>query len=337
MAVERADAVAGQAVTLRMAFRQNGVLIDPFEVRQVQILDKDFAVLETIPAASIVHDSAGRYHVDWTIPSDRPSQVHRDRWFTTLESSGCAETEFTLAFFVLPAAAVTGAAPSYITLAEARAYLPEGSTISDSDLQKIMNRCQAAIERICGQKFAPVSETRIFDGRGIQTLNLRRAIQEVTAITVDGNGCGCNGDTGHALDISGIRISGSRTMLACGNLVPYPYRRRWSGLDRFSCDTACCVFPMGFQNIRVTGSWGSWSEPPEEIKHALGLLIQHVGKCDDPRAPHTAAYSAEGFDGWDYTVRQIWHNVVQDATTGFAEVDSILARYYHPPIVVGVV
>jgi hypothetical protein len=196
-----------------------------------------------------------------------------------------------------------------------------------------MARAQAAIERICGQRFSLISEVRTFDGMGRPVLNVRRAIQEVNGITLLGS-CG-GSDT--ALDVSDIRISGSKTMLAWGNVVPMPFRGlRWPSRCG-SFDLSSCVFPMGFQNIQVDGIWGAWAAVPEEIILALGLLIQHASACDNPIGPHTAAHSAEATVGdWSYTIKKVWQNVIQDATTGFGEVDSILARYVAPPVVIGV-
>jgi hypothetical protein len=155
----------------------------------------------------------------------------------------------------------------------------------------------------------------------------------VTAITILGS-CG-GADT--ALDISDIRISGSKTVLGWGNVVPMPYRGyRWPSRCG-SFDLSSCVFPMGFQNVQVDGIWGAWTAIPEEIILALGLLIQHASACDNPIGPHTHAHSSESTAGdWSYTMRKVWNNVIQEANTGFGEVDAILARYHHPPIVIGV-
>jgi hypothetical protein len=223
---------------------------------------------------------------------------------------------------------------SYLSVEEARDYLTEGSGLNDDQILAILSRAQETIRKITGQHFFPITETRIFSGMGRPVLTIRRPILELLGLIF----LGCNNEE-NVIDITGIRITPSRTMLGMGNVVPLPFRgsrSRWF-TDDFS-GNGCGVFPMGLSNVKVEARWGRYETPPEEIKHALGLLLQHAARCDDPGGAHTHPFSAEATQGdLSYTMRKIWNNVAEDGMTGFAEVDSILTRYKGAPVVVGVV
>jgi len=79
MAVDRGHAQPGQTVRLRAAFSLAGTPVDPFQIRQVEILDENMAVLATISGTSIVRAALGQYYVDWFVPSSEPVTIHFDR------------------------------------------------------------------------------------------------------------------------------------------------------------------------------------------------------------------------------------------------------------------
>jgi hypothetical protein len=327
VAVERAQAQQGETARLRADFRLGGTLFDPFEIRQVEILDDAFVVLATLSGASIVKDAVGQYHVDWPVPAAEATTLHYDRWYSTA-SSGATEKQGTLSFFV-HSATVTGGESQWLSNLDLLPFLPTGTILTDVEIAENALLAQEMIESICGQKFTLLTEARDFSGQGEQILNVRTPIQSVTEVRI----LGCPPGTGdQVLEITDLRIGRSQTVLALGNVVPKRYRvggYLWPG--------GCSYFPYGFQNIRVTGTWGAFTEVPREIKRALGLLVRHIASCDDPVGSPAEAYDSENVAGdRSYTIRKVWHNVTQDATTGFADVDSILARYYAAPTVTAV-
>ena len=311
MAVERQDAAQGTVVTLRANFRQGGVLVDPYEVRQVLILDASLNVLDTI--STVTHDGVGRYSVTWSIPTDATVAVHHDRWFSTYESGG-TESQFTLNFYVAPegAAALT----RYISIEAAKTFLPEGNTLTDSEIDEMILLAMETIERITDQKFVPVSESRTFDGTGENYLNVRTPIRSLSKIEI----LDCDGSVVGEGSVGYVRITPSRTLLM---------HAREQGFPRYRTAANACMFPSGIQNIRVTGEWGRYAEPPRLIKHATGLLVGYMGSEDEPTGTPGTPFVSENAPGdRSYQLRRIWQNKpLESLGTGFPDVDSILARF----------
>lgn len=326
MPVRRGEAQQGETVRLRMDFVLGGNLFDPVEVRQVEILDSTLSVLATIPAASIIREDTGQYYVDWSVPEAEPLEIHYDRWYATA-TAGATEKQFTNSFYVH---AVTAGPTAYVSTAEAAAALPEGTLLSDSEIYELMLDCQKVIESVCGQPFLPITETRTFNGQGRSTLNVRSAIQSVTQIVVRGDYL----NPECILDLTDLRIAVSRTMLAMGNVQPGG--RSISVPGRL--EPGCGIFPRGFANVQVTGAWGMYQSPPREIRMALLGLLRHAAACDDPHGVAAEAFETESVAGdRTWTLRKVWANVAVDGTTGFREIDSILARFMAPPMVMGVI
>lgn len=331
MAVDRYHASPGQTVRLSARFKFAGSLFDPFEVRQVQILDQDLAVLATISGASIVHDGTGIFHVDWFVPAAETPAIHYDRWFATAQSGG-SEEQFTFGFQVLSSSADASTTP-YITEAQMRAALPEATAISEEELLELVLLGQETIEWITGQSFLPRSATRTFDGSGRPFLSIRRPIQTISEARV----LACGGGTETTIDVSSIRISGSRTMLALGNAQRFSARFAF-GESRWPCSIGSCgVWPSGFQNIAITGEWGAFTEVPRQIQRALMQLLRHTAACDDPLGLPSAAFKSESLAGdRQYTMRDVYTSAMTHNSTGFADVDAILSRF-NCPVTVGVV
>ena len=331
MAVDRGHAQPGQTVRLRAAFSLAGTPVDPYQIRQVEILDENMAVLATISGTSIVRAALGQYYVDWFVPSNEPVTIHFDRWFATA-SSGGVEEAFTFAFQVLAFSTATAGTP-YMTVESARTWLPDASEITAEQLAQMVLLGQETIEWVTGQTFMPQTSARIFDGSGRGTLSIKRPIQSVIEARV----LSCHpGGEDSLIDPAGIRISGSRTMLALGNVQRYSdrfasgfigYPWGWPG-------GGCGIWPPGFQNVQITGEWGAFASPPRQITAALGQLIRYAAVCDDPLGLTDAAFSSESTDGdRQYTMRDIFRKAQINNATGYADVDSILARFRQGVIV----
>jgi hypothetical protein len=343
MAVERANAQQGQTVTLRMRFELGGTLFDPSSVNQVQIINPAGVVEETIPAASIVHDGVGLYHVDWAIPAAATIDVWHDRWFAN-STVGAVEKQFTLSFYVLPFTATGGTSP-YLTSAEALAYLPSDTTITATEAAEMAALAQEIVEAVTGDFFLPVEMARIFDGNGEAYLPLDLELQSVTGWDV--RCCLSSGATTdwEAQDATTLRIAGSRMGLTIGNLASFSRQvsRRYQ-IERFTaCGSGsvvsfCGVFSAGTQNHRITGTWGRWTTVPLQIKAAIGLMVRYAGMCDDPKGVPSNPYVSESIPGGrSYTLRQIRAGATKDTGTGYPDVDAILARVPQPMIAATVV
>lgn len=327
MPVNRGQAQQGETVRLGISFYLGGTLFDPYERRQVEILDSTAAVVqETIAAGSIVREALGLYYVDWAVPAAQTVAGYLDRWYFTA-TSGATEKQITNSFFVHT---VTSTAGDYMSAAEAAAYLPDAEVFSDAEILELTRRCQETIESVCGQKFLPVTETRVFNGQGRATLTVRNTIQSVSQILVRGDYLNPN----CIMDLTDLRIAPSGTMLGLGNVQPGG--RGVSAAGRL--EPGCGIFPSGFSNIAVTGVWGMYTQVPREIESALGMLMRHAAACDDPLGPPSHAFESESVAGdRSFTLRKVWANIAVDGTTGFREVDAILARFMAPPVVMGVI
>ena len=95
--------IIGQDINLGIKFYANGVLIDPFEISDVRILDArtDGSVLTTLTPSRV---SVGYYIATWTIPSIAPGYYY-DEWTWRAESD--MTTQIRVYEFRVDAAAVT--------------------------------------------------------------------------------------------------------------------------------------------------------------------------------------------------------------------------------------
>lgn len=223
---------------------------------------------------------------------------------------------------------------AYLTTAEARAFLPADTTLTDAEIDEMVLLASETAEDCTSQVFLPLIEARVFDGTGKSVLPTRRPIQSVSRIEV----LACGSGTDYEIDISAVRIGGSRTMLSLGNTLSFSQGGMFGSRYRSNlCSSgggACGAFPPGFQNIRVTGSWGRFAEVPRSIKRAIGQLLRYTGVCDDPLAASATPYKSESVTGdRSYTMRDIWASTKVNAMTGFADVDAIFARYKAAPTV----
>lgn len=322
MAVERGAAQQGQTVRLRAIFRKAGSLIDPFQIRQVEVRSNDNVVLATFTGAQIVRESLGEFYVDWFIPSNETPDVHFDRWYATA-LSGMDEEQFQFHFLVLPFSTTTVDA-AYMTVDEGYEYLPDDTLITAIELQEGIALGQEIIEWCAGQSFLPVTESRVFDGNGRRHLPVNRPILRVSEVLT--RPCGCDWTQAMVIDPCMVVISESKTLLGLGNAG----RRSASyGYADPPWQLGCCSYwPNGMQNVRITGDWGRHETVPLQVKAALGALLRETLRCDDPKELPSAEFESESFPGdRTYVLRKVWSNIKANDATGYPSVDAILSRF----------
>lgn len=140
---------------------------------------------------------------------------------------------------------------SYVTLAEARAWLDLDATL-DTQLQLALDAAEGLIDSYCGRRFVQVaSASRIYDGSGTSALIVDDLLS-VTIVQLDE-------------DADGIfEVSVTDYDLAPQNAAadgrPYTWLVRRNGIWR-----AASAY------VRVTGTWG-WSAVPPQVKQAT--LVQ---------------------------------------------------------------
>jgi hypothetical protein len=108
MAQTRGTALKSTDVDLVLYIRQSGTLTDPYEVRQVEILDTDGStVLETIASGSISNPSTGKYQITASGTNLDATGTYWDKWYLTRESDDSEET-ITNGFYVTDSLAGLG-------------------------------------------------------------------------------------------------------------------------------------------------------------------------------------------------------------------------------------
>lgn len=92
MAVNRANAIINEDITLGMKFFKNGQLFDPFSINKVDIYDIDMTtIIQTVPSGSVVKDGIGTYHV--TMSGVSVAGTYRDEWFYVPEDGAATSIE----------------------------------------------------------------------------------------------------------------------------------------------------------------------------------------------------------------------------------------------------
>lgn len=334
MPVIRHHAQRGETVRLRITFRTSGTPFDPFEVRAVEIRDPSGVLIDTITA--IVKDAVGEYHVDWAVPTTADLGFYSDTWYATA-TVGATEKPHYHDFYVFEVGSTSLVTP-YLTTSEQAAWVPDGTELSGAELANIAAIGQEIIETACGQKFVPVTMARVFDGSGRGLLQLDYWIREITMVEyLNGDGTTWEDVTS---TVSDFRIAKSNFAIGIGNLTSFSQGGGYTGRRRhtWSCDyRRGCGWPAGFQNVRITGSWGKWATPPLQIKQANGMLIEIAGECDNPQGDPDSAYESEDVKGGrNYKLRQILKSAMTDRSTGNPDIDAKLARFrrVRPPRVI---
>ena len=343
MPVARADAMQGQTVRLRVTMRMGGDFFDPSEVRQVQILDGNDAVTDTIPAGSIVRTGVGLYYVDWAIPAAEPATSHHDRWYLT-STVGAVEQHSTRNFYVQTLSVLAAGAP-YMTNDELASYLTDATELNATQISALGERAQEIVETICEQKFLPYEQARVFSGKGkrVQPLDLQVIRGSVSMIEF-------LYDSGWTdvtpADLTQIRVMDSRKMIGLGNVRsrsqllraaaselsdPPWLRSSWVG-------GGCGTFPIGIRNVRITAQWGRWTRVPLQIKDAMGRLLSYAGRCNDPNGNMANPYVSESIpNDRTFVLDEIVTAAKAKKSTGFPDIDRTLYRFRRVPAVVSVI
>ena len=100
MAQERGNAQKDTDVTLKLYCRNAGALADPYEVRQVELLDTDGStVLKTYSSSDITNESTGVYSILVSGTYLDAIGIYYDKWYLT-ESASESEKTVTQDFYV---------------------------------------------------------------------------------------------------------------------------------------------------------------------------------------------------------------------------------------------
>lgn len=97
MAVSRVGAIQGQTVRLKLKFKKDNVLTNPYSLGTVQIKDPSSTLLSTLTP---ILESTGIYYVDYPITSTATSGWYSDIWNDIVYSYGWIPQSVTGSFYV---------------------------------------------------------------------------------------------------------------------------------------------------------------------------------------------------------------------------------------------
>jgi len=321
VAVSRFQAEQGDTVRLKVLFKRDGNLYDPFDISKVEIRRRTGAttteLVATIAAASIVQEAQGVFYVDWVIPADQTVGAYVDRWYFTPDS-GDTEINDDASFAVLPEGSVTPAVGGYITVEEVRAkYLPE-SLLDDADIGVLIEEGTEYAEKYTGRWFGARALTINVDGTGAPYLILPYTARSIESVTV------LHGNPPLDLDVDDFVIKGR--WLVHKHYLPYPHT-----MDNAGCFICGCtfgdIFPRGQDNIEVVGTFGTYADVPVLIKRAVGLYVMHAGRDDRRTSPAAYNFASESVEQHSYSLRELNSGIKISGASGINEVDHLLNLY----------
>lgn len=264
----RTNAIPNQPICLRSVFSKFGLPFDPFAVTQVQITKKDpravdydegTDLLETIPGTAISKIGSGTYQYVTANTSITEIGTFYDVVSFQFESGG---TTFILVNnFVV----TTSGLPKvgYVTIDELRAEGLDETKYPDTLVQSRIAFNSTMIDRFCGQFFEARKLILDLNGPGAWEQSINIPIVNVEEVVL--------------LDRE-FPVTKVFTF-DLDDLVIYN-RHITQGLtypdDREDPRIGNVYFPMGRQNVRVTGTFGYTDlqgNTPTEIKRALMLMI----------------------------------------------------------------
>lgn len=178
------------------------------------------------------------------------------------------------------------------TVAECKAYsanIPEVANADNSVIEGKIDDAKILIKRHCNQEFDSNEEdvSKYFNGNDGDILDLYPRCYVMTAVV----------DTSYPLtDLVNLKYGNNFSCLEAEHEIAdlgERYRVRTGGFDK--------MFPLGSNNIKVTGNWG-WAAIPDDIVNICKELVQRlVIKGLDIRQWMTPFQSERTSDGYSYT------------------------------------
>ncbi len=210
---------------------------------------------------------------------------------------------------------------NYLTVSNLRSTVFPGGKIVDfsnytnSQLETIIGRVETLIERITNDIFYPKTETYFFDGSGKPELYFTplvpyKLLTLTSAQEVDD-------DPTKVLDTLTENKEFKKFPHALVMFSDYDTRRKKVLRGEW--------FVKGLKNYKLTGVWGNL-ETPKEIEYVTALL---AGREIDPTTVQLSPSNVKRIDWPDFEIefRSDASAEVYKQSTGFLEIDRILARY----------
>ena len=296
----------------------------------------------------------GRYAAVWNVPPAEPIGRHEIRWFYK-ETDTSDELLLTRRFEVLEAV-VDPLAPAYASIAEMREDGFTEDLVADARLLRIIQLASRRVEQFTGRHFDPRSLTLMVDGSGGRSQLLDQPVIAIESVALDASSF----EGGELLIEADLFLIYNRH-LSQGLLHPddrnNPKIEFVHGRDLFGRGNLDIVqgltltrlaFPIGPQNIRITGVFGytdadgsPLGDTPALLQHATKLLVLRElptltdcdGREDAQRRWRLLAEktSEQSYRLADLSGREATAHVAVGALTGDPEIDTILVQYMRPP------
>lgn len=336
-----------------------GFLVDAFEL-EFELLDM------TAPAAPVVigartaatRISLGYYAAtgvadDAAFPSGTTSARRAVRWYLVRED-GDDEIVFSTSWERLTSR-IALAMPSYCLVSDLRDEGFTSTQLSDVRAQILIARASKMIEAYTGRVFAPVPRALTLDGRGGSIVQFGEpviAISEIV-VTVEPRTL-----TTRPIDEELVRVYSrhltqrlhvpdDRENPKIELYAPKDFRIPYGATDVAFYTWERLTWPVGSQNVRVTGVWG-YTDPdgspmgrtPDLIRHVCMLLVKReiaqIASADRDDAAMARRVVSERTREQAVTYASLSSSSrsgtpLLGAFTGDPEIDTILAMYVRPP------
>ncbi|MCW5876480.1 MAG: hypothetical protein KIS85_06315 [Anaerolineales bacterium] len=139
----------------------------------------------------------------------------------------------------------------YCTLAEYKAYrnIPEAVIKDDAVLAALIERASRYIDRQTGQRFVAATAMRQYEPPASSELELEAALQTLSGL-----------------------VNADGTTIALGDVRLLPLNGEYKTRIRLTADAP--GWGGGDGLVEVTGSWGRFAEPPEDIRLACMEIVR---------------------------------------------------------------
>lgn len=289
----------------------------------------------------------GHYVARWTVPDTEALGTHEIRWFFRAGAMS-AEQSFTEEFEVTDLLVGSIAqAQEYATVQQLRDEGVLTSQATDAQLLTKIRRMSALIDRWTGRWFYPKATVLTLDGTGKNMLLIGPPIISVSQVKLLGQGAVLMSASDDIVELAEIRVFNRH--LTQGLTDPDDRNSpkiQWLIFQRIGDRLIEVVnqglFPLGVQNIEVTGVFG-YTDPdgtltgktPDMINWVcMAMVVKDLAKLAD-----TDARDEQAMRGRMTSLRTrdqsiTWSAQTQKVSgpwTGDQQIDSIIASFRRPP------
>jgi len=267
------------------------------------------AVNITTNVLTVVHDIATCTEIKMTSTEELPAPLEDSTVYYAIR---IAATQIKLA--MTPVLAAAGTAIDLTSIGSGVHTVDIGSGESETKRQEIIDRIEAMIELITKDLFYSKDFILYYNGSGKNRidLNLNPDILTITEIQISGV---VLPESWYAYDKNSIYLDPSNADDDISNLAELLLRLKTKAL-----------FPLGMNNIKITGTYG-WTSCPSAIKKAAVILCSYENDSTLYTAYENLSSDSLGDHSYNRGDRKF--------LTGIHEADRLLLPYIRRKIILG--